>query len=714
MSRRLFVALPVALTLALPAFAQAQVPDLTVPAARDTEPVILTGKDLAGWAVPNETTVRLPLWDYVECPGSIDPSAFSDPTEGGAEGAAAGLLFDCPEGVDPHSHYGTPQVDTSKILPVAGKPVGRLLGYRWDGTKFVQIPFQVDEVFTRYLNNTASGFAIYSGEDRHTTYAYDGPGDREGFRYTTSDPSNPCVAKPASPAASDPVKGLDTDDEVAFMASDAGGKAPAGAALPAGIESAKEIAVADPVAGATRYAYVMLAAAGGPAPAYTAANGYVRYQRDPGADIFALSESSYESYGAAKPGVYCDAAGNLVRDANGQPKIGQRRPRDGATITTGRYKFRYDGRWLMTAIQVRRPGGDGYGDDLVDRWKARAFAQDPASETPCCGYEEEDNNWGGSSILLGERVGPVRAVRETWGADSGTNVIRREIFYREEMRQNTYLRVHPIPPLDGIYAQWDFNAGKVDRFYSSTKKGGVAVDGRNDEVFGNFDDPCNVNWDANDTSAIDQGYRSLYRQFQLCNFPYHQSVDVADPTFSEANAGFGWAVTAGDQGSIVDRISVSAAEVTPGGIAQSLLGVPYYRDDSCFDDGTGTDPGPHLNPRSGDEPRTVGGVARKCWTPQDGDPQGSPRFFQGSIATHGVHFLTVLESDNARLTVPLTEINGNWRMVMLPGRHGAEAGERYGRGFEKPLVAVARPFGAPALLNVNLKTPLGTTNLRIP
>src|SRR3712207_7072226 len=47
---------------------------------------------------------------------------------------------------------------------------------------------------------------------------------------------------------------------------------------------------------------------------------------------------------------------------------------------------------------------------------------------------------------LGEKVGPVRAIRETWGADSGTNVIRRETFYRNEVRQKSWLRVHVIPP----------------------------------------------------------------------------------------------------------------------------------------------------------------------------------------------------------------------------------------------------------------------------
>src|SRR5205814_8657240 len=42
--------------------------------------------------------------------------------------------------------------------------------------------------------------------------------------------------------------------------------------------------------------------------------------------------------------------------------------------------------------------------------------------------------------------------------------------------------------LDGIYAQWDFNAGRVTRFYNPRKDKGVAIDGRNDDI-GNLDDP---------------------------------------------------------------------------------------------------------------------------------------------------------------------------------------------------------------------------------
>jgi hypothetical protein len=670
-----------ALFLILATSAEAAV-DPTVPAARDTTPVVLTGKDLGRWAVPANQTVQPPLADVTDCPSTVNPEGLGDPTEGGASGLTGAFEQNCPEGYDPHNHYADPALDTRDTAG-QGTPVDRLLGFRWDARKkrFAQIPFQVDEQFTRYLDNTASGFAVYSGQDQHTTYAF----DREGFRYDASDPSDPCKAIPSSPTAADPVAGLDHNDELAFMASDAGPQAPAGAKAPKGVDELKRVAVADPGDrdAPLGYVYVGLASAKkGLEPAFDATNGYVRYRRDANADTFAFSQSSYDNYGNAKVGPYCDDQGNVVGE-------GRRRPRDGATITTKRYRFRYDGRWLMTKIEISADGGETYGPDLVDRWKARAFAQDPESETPCCGYEEEDNNWGGSSTLLGEKVGPVRAIRETWGADSGTNVIRRETFYRDEMKQKTWLRVHVIPPLDGIYAQWDFNAGRVDRF--TTSRGSHAVDGVNDEAYGNFDDPCNPNYDASSTSAVDQGYRSFYEQMQLCRLPYHLSADLPDLTFGDPSAGTDWSLTAGPHGSIVDRITVDVKEQSPGGAAQSVAAVPYYRDDSCFDDGTGDNPGADLGKRKDPEPRVRadGVTPRRCWRAEDGIPeQGTDRFFQGSIATHGVHLLFLAESDNARQTVPLTEIVNEWQMVMLPGRRGAQDGERYGRAFEKPLVAI--------------------------
>ncbi len=104
-----------------------------------------------------------------------------------------------------------------------------------------------------------------------------------------------------------------------------------------------------------------------------------------------------------------------------------------------------------------------------------------------------------------------------------------------------------------------------------------------------------------------------------------------------------------------------------------------------------------LNLRSANEPQTYDGAPRKCWTPADGDPGDDPRYFQGSIGTHGLHLLFQADSDNARMTKPLTEIVTDWEMTMLPGNVG-NVGEQYGRALEKPLVTVVadRPDAAAA------------------
>lgn len=696
MTRPALTALLAAGLAALPA-ASAAAPgavDPTVPAARDTDPVVLTGRDLmAGsgtWAAPENLTAAVPGKDL---------------TCYAASGSST-----CP---DQYNHYQEPDLDTAGAqsrLPIEGTPNGRIVGYRWARGRFRQIPFQVDEVFTRYLNNDASGFGVYSGTDRHTTYAF----DREGFRFTENSGPYGCTAamKAGDGPAADPVKGLDSNDELAFMAADAGSRAPARAKLPRGIEGVKVVTIVDPTNpdARPRYVYIARAGAEGPDPAFTAANGYVHYQRDANADTLVFSQSTYDGYGPAKSGEYCTPDGQPVYNADGTRAIGPRREIDGATISTDRYRYRYDGRWLMTAIEISSDGGRTYGPDLVDRWKARAFAQDPGSKTPCCGYEEEDTNWGGSSSLLGERVGPVRAIRETWGADSGTNVVRRETFYRRRMVQKTWLRVHVIPPLDGIYAQWDFNAGRMTRFFNAANPAGVAIDGRNDEVYGNFDDPCNPRWDRpNGQSLIDGIYRDSYKGSGVCSTPVagveHASIDPGDATFADANAALGWSQTSGPAGTIVDRIHAQLADQTPAGLAQSIAAVPYYRDDACFDDGTGSDPGPEKFPRqfAREQASTASdGTPRRCWNANAdaGQPGGDPavpagddHFWQGSIGTHGMHLLFLAESDNARLTVPTTEIVSDWDMVMLPTRldgsgQPANVGERYGRPLEKPLVAI--------------------------
>ena len=422
---------------------------------------------------------------------------------------------------------------------------------------------------------------------------------------------------------------------------------------------------------------------------------------------------------------------------------------------TPTYAFRYDGRWLMTEIHVSNDGNGyvdangglhNYGPSIVDRWKARAFQQAPGGKTPCCGYEEEDTNWGGSSQLMGERAGPVRVIRATWGADSSTNNIRREIFYNQVVKYQDDLRVHVIPPLDGIYVQRDMAPGVIDTYYNPYQKQGVSVDGRNDEVMGNIragfggsgicygsDDRLGgIQSGATGTSSIVLSPPGSTSNPCSSN-DVHNSFDLFDPTFSGPPGALAWEQLTGDHGTIVERWN--ARTTSPGGVAVSAVtAYPYYRDDSCFDDGTGTSPGPKLHLRSGDEPQywwydpTTGvptapnyktgqvnpptGAAliqRRCWnhnadgTPYPAgqndpapdpnfSPQGDVRYFQGDIGTHGLHVMMVADSDNLQATVPVDELDSEQTQVILPGRQ-ANVGEAYGRAFEKPLVVTAVPGG---------------------
>ena len=623
-----------------------------------------------------------------------------------------------------HNQYEDPDLQTSDFVPPENAtPVDRILGYAWDGDSFEQIPFQIDEMFTRYLSNNNSGFAFYSETDQHTSYAF----DREGFRWQDSDPDNACLARPSSEVAADPVPGLDTDDELVFMARDARAQASVDAALPPGIQESYEVAVTDPANQAASFVYLMKAADNGPRAEFTSSNGYVRYERDADSNVFPFSESSYENYGAAPHGPWYDPETGICHDDPAEYR--QHRPSDKATITTPRYRFRYEGRWLMTDLNISESedGDWNYGPDVVDQWKARAFQQRPGGETPCCGYEEEVNNWGGSSILMGERSGPVRTIRETWGADSGTNVVRREIFYRDEIRLISFLRVHVIPPADGIYAQWDYNAGMMTRYYNVNNPDGVPIDGKNDDL-GNThvyagSDGLALDPDG-DGPEQEQGQPGDGCDNDAC---VNNDIDVPDPVFSGVNAGLNWEQISGPHGTLVSRTSIHKA--TPGS-AHTVAAVPYYRDDACFDDGTGSNPGPHIDGRDvdGDEPSDSTYTApdgstqeRTCWdsdTDAAPPPEGDPRYYQGSIGTHGVHILLITDSDNAATTVPLTEIDGDQRLVVLPPQEG-NVGELYGRGTEKPLVAIARPEartsgGEPTATPTETETPSPTATTASP
>ena len=782
-----------------------------------TQPVVMEGAEFPLWSSGPEVTARAPQApnDYgvynsqADQPSSLQSDCYQSSPQPDDNGSTDANHND-------HNCFQGSQSPVRTVLK--GVKPASLRGYRWDGNHFVQIPFQVDTMWEHYLTNNASGFSFYSGADEMLTYTF----DYQPFSMTANAPlphdcsgiSTGCI--PPGPhqleeaaivchaitragmtnPTPDPNPYLINTDQLSFMARDSGAQAPSAAALPAGIVSAYQVKLVDPTTGTVRYVYVMESASGKKAGtwavpiAYTAANSpYVHYVPDEDADMMGFSQSSYNTYGNAPVGPACqsngtpegeavigqgfkyNSAGDIVLDPS---TYVQRRTLDTGTVYTPRYKFRYDGRWVMDGLQVS-PNDEGftkhnYGPSIIERFKGRAFQQSPAGQTPCCGYEDEQNNWGGSSMTMGIDAGPVRVIRVTWGADSGTNVTRTDIFYAYTVVHEFDLRVHPIPPLDGIYTQWNMDAGAITKYYNPYNPDGVPVEGINPVLLGDINahiGPDGISESSNDKVGRleDQvtggdGVKVGNPNNSTCTSDacVFGSFNVGDPTFSgEASELLSWEEMTGPAGSAVEKWGLSTDQTPSAGGAQALVEAqPYYVDDSCFDDGTGNDPGPHIALRSADEPTTWGfedvsgkpvaispappaadrypGVVhraggtyngeqvyqRRCWnhnpngTPynipgtatynpklpaQQPDPppdhsfgpQGDVRYFQGDIATHGLHLLFTSDSDNADATVPVDEVDATDSWLILPPNE-PNVGAQASQPFLTPIEGVAAPF----------------------
>lgn len=633
-----------------------------VKAARSAEPVVLTGADLPAWSRHAAVGSNLP-W----------PSGALDGTRS--------------------AHHGLVQVPADART---GAPIENIAAYRWDGLQWAEIPVQVDERFPYFLSNSRSDFSIYSGVDQELTYAWDVENWKKvagecSARYARDIEEVNALMNGDDPvitpglgetpedylgAMPDPAEGLDDDDEVAFMAGDAGGKAPLGQSGPPGTEDKRhEVALTDPLnPSVVRYVYLFQKNGGS---SFNSGNGYVSYSRDANADEYidrySIARDDPETLAVSNTGYGPNLAGKVCRtavypgypaDPDGTPRDSTDRfPRDGVTVTTDQYRWYASGRWMVRNMSVADPEGTGYGPDLIDRWKGRAFQQSPDSTISLVGFEDEQVNWEANSALIGERAGPVRAIRETWGADSGTNVTKTETFYRDAVLYHYHLRVHPIPP-DGLYTSWDYNKGVAAKYYNVLKPDGVDIDGANDDV-GNID-----------------------------NVPTREEpafFDVADPTFDIPLATGRWEQVSGigDAGSLVYMFeSVGAAS------AENPTVVPYYRDDACLDDGTGDDPVPRPWPGEATTDQRVRDGYVAYWRDRTGDDSITYEDLtceqkQGAWGSHGIHYFFTGDTDNAFVGAPVTEVEGQQWQFAVPTASPRPVGEAYAEMLRARLVPAA-------------------------
>jgi len=307
-----------------------------------------------------------------------------------------------------------PVVLNGSSLPVLlGAAPGRIVAFRHE-SMWIQVPVQVDERaivdFGSVYGDTTVGI---------TTLVYT---DTSTFVGADSDTS------------------FDSDDELVFMAKDAGEKVPAGTPDPEHVIpfSRVEIEITDPLNYNKGYIYLFQS------------DGTI----DPGAS------SDYVTYN------FNLLSGNYKQTYNTESGPN---PED-SEVSTPFYRVHFSDRWIRDEIMVYVDSATG--EDILDRHKS-LFA--PGN----CG-RSEDTFSAGEGAFFANIDGPVRAIRSYLGANSGPFTQRVHIFYEKRHDIRTYLRVHSI---SGIMDYYDYSPSASGMSYmNDLNTTGVIIDGYQDTV----------------------------------------------------------------------------------------------------------------------------------------------------------------------------------------------------------------------------------------
>ena len=316
------------------------------------------------------------------------------------------------------SRSADPIVVTGARVPaLLGSSPQRILAYRYAAKRLRQVPLQVDE---RKLFDVGNAYqpALPSGEQ---TLVY---------------------ADAAMSAGADNDLAFDSNDEIALLGASVGGKSPSNVVLPSALRGRPHqwLKVRDPISG----------------------------------------ESGYILLGVARSGIKIDqAAGSHPLTykfalAFGQPYSSYRRAQgpnpESSSLSTPFYSLGFSDRWMKDRLNIRAK--DASGVDVLDMHKSMISAGS-------CGRSERTFS-NGEGAFLTNRVGPVRAIRDFIGANSGPYTERREIMYPGREDVETFLRVHAIGTVVDFL---DYSAAASGMTYrNNLNTAGVTVDGRPDTL----------------------------------------------------------------------------------------------------------------------------------------------------------------------------------------------------------------------------------------
>ena len=296
----------------------------------------------------------------------------------------------------------------AQLSSLAGVRGENLAGFRWTGSGWQPAPVQLDERKVldpgQIRNRPAAGFTTLQYADARTL------------------------------TGADPAVGLDANDEVVFLAEDAGLSAPAQSMRPPGTTGAGiRVAITHPALSGERFLYLFRA------------SGRVLPPRDDVTYRFQLNSGAY-------PATY---------------KTGNGPNPETSWASTSTYRLGFSDRWLTHELRLGPTG-----PDILDGFKNRFGLE-------TCGRSNETFSRGGGG-LIANIDGPVRAIRSVLGANSGTYTQRTTTMYADRFDVGIDLRVHAIP---GVMDLVDYSAAADGYTYQNNlMPTGVQLDGVDDAV----------------------------------------------------------------------------------------------------------------------------------------------------------------------------------------------------------------------------------------
>lgn len=320
-----------------------------------------------------------------------------------------------------------PIIVNGSLLPsYHGIAPDSLVAFKYESGNWIQIPLQIDE---RALLDIASGYGPLAGSAGLGGYSFSPPA------LSANNPKIYFYCDTATHIGADSNPSFDDDDELVFMAKDAGEKH-TGNSFPNGTipGSCNEITITNPQGGV---AYV-----------------YIYKQNGSLVQNAGINYVSYTSN---------------VSSVTGWPAHLNGSNAENTTITTPNYLWHISAEWTSDSLKL--PLGNNV--NILDRHRNFFFD----------GYCQRTENTfnSGENAYLTAKSGPIRIIRSVMGANSGPLTQRTHLFYEKRFDIITDLRVHSIP---AVFDVFDYNPVASGMIYrnnlNATSSGTIDGSGNTD------------------------------------------------------------------------------------------------------------------------------------------------------------------------------------------------------------------------------------------